>query len=116
MDESRTDEDRRERRENGRSLGGTGTHHRASYSDPTPAAGEWLARQNIDEATGRPTPGPGSPEWMRQPIDQTGFGAHIAEDASSRKATMRDVRTGEEREQPDREELRKRGDGDPSAG
>lgn len=49
----------------GRSLGGTGSHHRASYSDPTPAAGEQLARESdVDEATGKRTPGPGSPEWM----------------------------------------------------
>jgi hypothetical protein len=49
----------------GRSLGGTASHHRASYSDPTPAAGERLARESdIDEATGQRTPGPGSPEWM----------------------------------------------------
>ena len=116
MEESRMEEDLRERQENGRSLGGTGTHHRASYSDPTPATGARMARDDVDQATGRSTPGPGSPEWMRQPVDQTGFGAHIAEDANSRKAPLRDVRTGEEREQPDRDELRKRGDGDPSAG
>ena len=115
MDE-RMDEKLELRRENGRSLGGTGTHHRASYSDPTPAAGERLARDNVDEATGRATPGPGSPEWMRQPVDQTGFGAHVAEDASSRRTTMRDVNTGEVRDHPDRGELRKKGDGDPSAG
>ena len=110
------DERQRDRQENGRSLGGTGTHHRASYSDPTPATGERMAEERVDEATGRATPGPGSPEWMRQPVDQTGFGAHIAEDANSRKATMRDVTTGEEHAHPDRGELRKRGDGDPSAG
>ena len=115
MEESRMDELERERQENGRSLGGTGTHHRASYSDPTPATGARMARDDVDQATGRSTPGPGSPEWMRQPVDQT-HGAHIAEDANSRKATMRDVRTGEERPHPDRDELRKRGDGDPSAG
>ena len=47
-------------------LGGTGTHHRASYSDPLPAVGMRQAEaDDTDGATGHRTPGAGSPEWMR---------------------------------------------------
>jgi hypothetical protein len=49
-----------------RTLGGTGTHHRPSYSDPLPAVGMQQAQADgTDGATGHRTPGAGSPEWMR---------------------------------------------------
>ena len=56
----------------GGDLGGTSSHHRPSFSDPLP--GSALGRQaadDRDDATGGHTPGPGSPEWMRDPVDRT---------------------------------------------
>ena len=61
------------RGEPGRSdLGGTSSHQRSSFSDPLPeTASHRRDASDRDEATGRRTPGPGSPEWMREPVDQT---------------------------------------------
>ena len=54
-------------------LGGTGTHHRATYSDPLPAVGmKRAAGDSTDDATGHRTPGPGSPEWMRGRLPASG--------------------------------------------
>ena len=69
-----------------RSLGGTGTHHRPSYADPLPAVGmQQAAADGTDDATGHRTPGAGSPEWMRRPVDQGGFGEHADRDDSERR-------------------------------
>ena len=65
-------------------LGGTGTHHRASYSDPLPAVAEQMAAaDDTDDATGHRTPGSGSPEWMAHSSSQGGFGARFAPDGSA---------------------------------
>ena len=66
------------------SLGGTGSHHLASYSDPLPAvAAEMAAADDTDGATGRRTPGSGSPEWMAHSSSQGGFGARFAPDGTT---------------------------------
>lgn len=61
--------------------GGTDTGDRASFSDPLPTQAEPGAPEHSG-ASGAPP----SPNWMRQPVDQGGFGTHI-DPASKRRSS-----------------------------
>lgn len=75
----------REARAADATLGGTTTHaDRASFSDPVPGT----LRAHSDD------PGVGSPDWMSDPVDQGGFGAHPPDHSTRRSAPPADDARG----------------------
>ena len=94
-DRERNGEDESQRQgsvdpEIGRTLGGTGSHHRASYSDPTPAAGARLVKENDEDRA----------------VTGDAAGAGTERTANAPRTGPPDARSGQSRPRPSEDALR----------
>ena len=76
-------QEEQQRRSASADLGGTASHHRASYNDPIAGYPDPILGTSgveAEEASGTTSTvgrSSGASGWIRHPIDQGGFGAHL---------------------------------------